>query len=224
MPRLARVVAPGLPHHITARGNFKEAIFSEAEDWNAYRGLLAGESRRTKVTIQAYCLMGNHIHLVATPAEASSLASMMATVQRGYAEYFNTRFSRRGHLWEERYYSCLLDEPHLWAAVRYVENNPVRAGLVPSAERYPWSSAAHHAGLSHDALLDSSFPPPGTIEDWLAWLQQGCGKTEDRLRTETGRCRALGTPAFLRRVGEVLGRDLTPRKRGRPKADPEKNR
>src|SRR5690606_33572303 len=132
---------------------------------------------------------------------------------------FNTRHGLDGHLWQGRFYSCPLDEPHAWAAVRYVECNPLRAGMTERAETYPWSSAAAHCNQRPDPLLAADFPPPGVIEDWAEWLHEGeSHEMVNHLRRNTQSGRPFGASAFLSRVEHLLGRSLRPKKRGRKPA------
>jgi putative transposase len=124
-------------------------------------------------------------------------------------------------LWANRFYSCPLDDPHLWKAAKYVELNPVRAGLVAQAEDWPWSSARRHALGEPDELLSVQRPFPGAIEDWAGWLREGLSDEEvEMLRRHTRTGRPLGEIGFIERLEEFLGRLLRPGKRGRkPKAE-----
>ncbi len=143
MARLKRIVVPGLPHHITQRGVRRADIFLEPEDRQVYGRLLVAACEQYSLVSQAYCWMTNHIHLIAVPTYETSLAFVMRDTSGLYAIYFsNYVFS--GHLWQARFYSCVLDEDHFWSAIRYVERNPVRARMVGRAEDYRWSSARAH--------------------------------------------------------------------------------
>jgi putative transposase len=123
-----------------------------------------------------------------------------------------------GHLWEGRYYSAVLDEPHLWSAIRYVELNPVRAGIVERAEDYPWSSARAHCRGTYDPVLASSRPLPGYIKDWSQWLREGIDPREaEELRSKTYKGEPFGSEAFVQRLETTLNRSLLQQKRGRPK-------
>jgi putative transposase len=141
-----------------------------------------------------------------------------------YAMYFNSRTRLSGHRWQGRFYSTPLDENHLWAAVRYVEMNPVRAGMVERAEAHPWSSAAAHCGLRDDPVLSADFPPAGVVEDWRAWLRDGPQDidTHDTIRKQTRTGRPCGSPKFLDQLEDLLGRLLRPKKSGRPRKDAER--
>ncbi len=134
MPRMARVVAVGLPHHITQRGNYRQDVFLNADDKGRYLAWVQEYSVKYNLSILAYCLMQNHIHFIAIPNQPDSLARAFNSAHMRYSQYFNSKLKRRGHLWQGRFYSCVLDESHLVLAARYIERNPVRAGLVEK----PW--------------------------------------------------------------------------------------
>jgi len=142
MARIARVVAPGYPHHVTQRGNRRQRTFFGAADYRAYLALMAEWCASQKVRILAYCLMPNHVHLVAVPREARGLARAIGGAHRRYTRRINFRKRWRGYLWQGRFGSCVMDRKHCLAAARYIERNPVRAGLVTRAWKWPWSSAA----------------------------------------------------------------------------------
>jgi len=148
MPRVARIVIPGCPHHITQRGNNRQDVFFVDGDRVRYLEILAEQSERFGLTVDGYCLMTNHVHLVATPAGPESLAKAVGRTHWLYTQYVNRLHGRCGHLWQNRFYSCTLDETHFWPAMVYVERNPVRAKRVRRAWEYPWSSAAAHCGVA----------------------------------------------------------------------------
>jgi putative transposase len=206
MARLARVIAPGYPHHVTHRGNHRDDIFLEDGDREKYYQFLAGCAAKAKLEIWAYCLMTNHVHLIVVP--------------RRYAVWLNRREGWSGHLWANRYFSTPLDESHHWSAVRYVERNPVRARLVGQAAQYRWSSAPAHVLGAPDPLLSPQRPYPGLVADWREWLQgpEQPGVTE-RLRRSTKTGRPCGDASFVAILEQKLGRILRPLKRG-PKAKP----
>lgn len=153
MPRLARSVCAELPHHITQRGNRREDVFFTDQDRQAYLDWLKDYAEKSKVDILAYCLMTNHLHLVAVPSTEQGLQQLLKPLHMRYAQRINRARGWKGHLWQGRYYSSALDEDYLWAAIRYVERNPVRARIVRKAENYPWSSARGHCGTREDSLL-----------------------------------------------------------------------
>lgn len=147
MAQLQRVVAVGCPHHITQRGNFRRDVFFDDEDRSTYLGLLARYSSEAQLEILGFCLMSNHIHLIAVPLRPDSMAIAMRNTHQSYSRWLNIRLRRRGHVWQNRYFSCPLDPAHAAYAMRYVEFNPVRARLAESVLDYPWSSARAHCGM-----------------------------------------------------------------------------
>jgi putative transposase len=193
MPRRARIAIPGLPHHVTHRGNRGGETFFSDGDRDSYLRRLLCAGAHLGLELWAYCLMTNHVHLIVRPARRDSLAHTIRQVHGQHARVINRAQSWSGHLWANRYYSTPLGPEHLWAAVRYVESNPVRAGLVRVAEDYPWSSARSHCGLAPDGPLSPERPFPGPYVDWAAWLARGTDtQLEQEIRTST--IRGTGTP------------------------------
>ncbi|KKL68886.1 hypothetical protein LCGC14_2120480, partial [marine sediment metagenome] len=166
MPRIARVVIPDVPLHVTQRGNRQEDVFFCDEDRLRFLELLGRYSVRHGLAINAYCLMTNHVHLVVTPRSEDSLSATLRPLNTCYTQHVNHSQGYVGHLWQGRPYSCLLDERHFWAAVRYVERNPVRARIVRKAQNYRWASAAAHCGLREDPLLSGSLELADHVGDW----------------------------------------------------------
>ena len=154
MPKCNRIVIPDLPHHICHRGNLGQDVFFLDSDRTLYLGLLNEHSQVHRVTIQAYCLMSNHVHVIATPQDSSGLHRTFQRVQGDYARALHTRLNRRGNLWHGRFRSAAMDEDYFWAAMVYVEQNPVRAGIVTAAEAWTWSSARAHAEEHPDPMLE----------------------------------------------------------------------
>lgn len=186
MPRSARLVVPGLAHHITQRGNRGQVVFTDRSELNHYLEYLARYCSSRGVKVIAYCLMPNHVHIVAIPEQPLSLALAFRDAHTAYSSYFNTRHGETGHLWQNRFFSCPLDECHLHAAIRYVEMNPVRAHIVPEPGSYEWSSARAHLGISpaHEVLGD----PPGGMpvqEEWREFLQSYVWEDEQVVRIAT---------------------------------------
>src|SRR5271157_5395495 len=173
MPRIARTVFAGVPHHVIQRGNRKEDVFFTSADRQRYLDLLKGYSQAHGLEILAYCLMTNHVHLVVVPPSETALADVLRPLHTRYAQHVNWTHELSGRLWQGRYFSCPLDESHCLTAVRYVECNPVRAGVVAKAEWYPWSSAASHVAPRSDALLSGEWRDLTGIKDWSAWLREG---------------------------------------------------
>ena len=154
MARLPRLTLPGYPHHIIQRGNNRQAIFADRQDYETMLALLADNARTYGVAIHAYVLMGNHFHLLATPASAEALPRMMQAVGRSYVRVFNQRYGRTGTLWEGRYRSTLIQsERYLLACMAYIDLNPVRAGVAAQPSDWPWSSHAHYLGLRNDCIV-----------------------------------------------------------------------
>ncbi|MCX6645771.1 MAG: transposase [bacterium] len=212
MPRFARVVIPDLPHHITHRGNRSDDVFFTPQDRDIYRELLREYSDRHALKIIAYCLMTNHIHLIAIPGLDVSLAKAVGLSHRRYSRFVNTKRNWTGHLWANRYYSTLLDEPHTLACIKYVEQNPMRAGLVSRAEDYPWSSARSHVYGIPDPLLspDREIIEAYGIDDWSAWLSKGLEDDEIlKIRRNTNTGWPTGSEEFVKRLEGMLGRRLT---------------
>lgn len=172
MPRTARIVVPGVAHHVTQRGTDRQVVFHTRNDRRVYLRLLRENSEKAGLQVLAYCLMPNHIHLVVIPEEEDSMAVALRRVHGRYAQYANARRLRSGHLWQNRFYSCALDGDHLRAALSYVERNPVRAGMVASAEDYEWSSAAAHlTGRDPHFILNMGFWKEwGGVERWAGLL------------------------------------------------------
>jgi putative transposase len=217
MPRGARVVPPGCPLHVTQRGNRRQPVFFDRDGYLRYLHLLQEEAERHAVQVWAYCLMPNHVHLIVAAHTPHTLSHAMRQAHGRYAQWTNARQGWSGHLWAQRFFSTPMDARHLWAAVRYVELNPVRAGLAQRAEDYPWSSARVHAGQGVDPLLDPDRPFPGDIPDWTAWLQEGLEEDEaNMIRSRTRAGLPLGETSFVAALEQELGRPLAGPVRGRP--------
>lgn len=217
MPRIARVVVPELPHHVSQRGNRQADVFLDQHDHRRYLSLLAKYADRHGVAIWAYCLMTNHVHFVGVPAAAASLGRTFRDAHQAYASWLNGKMGQSGHLWQGRFFSCVLDDRHLWAAVSRragMERNPVRAGLVARAEDWPWSSAGAHCGLRDDPLL-SPIRMPWAVPDWSAYLCDEDEADTAAIRRQTRTGRPWGADAFIKTLESSLGRILHPRKRGR---------
>ncbi len=227
MPRMARAVVAGIPHHVTQRGNRREEVFFGEADFRRYLSLLEEYASARGLEVLAYCLMTNHLHLVVVPAEAHTLASVLKPVHLRYAQYVNWTHGLSGRLWQGRYFSCAMDDAHTLAAIRYVERNPVRARIVRRAENYPWSSAAAHAGLRTDPLLSdiTRLKTSAGVADWAEWLRETEESTLlDGLRLNTRTGRPLGTDEFVSRIERKIGRTLKPQPGGRPRTRQPKER
>jgi len=220
MPRIARIVLPGCPHHITQRGNNREAVFLDDEDRRAYLALLKKHAGRHGVAILGYCLMTNHVHLIGVPEEPESLAKALGRAHFDYTIAFHRKHRRSGHLWQNRFYSCALDQPHFWLALRYVERNPLRAHMTRKARTYPWSSAAAHVGgADPSGLLD--------LEKWerLArdrdWKQTLAGPEEEEIieaiRASTHTGRPFANKRFIQKHEDEQGIRMRAMPVGRPR-------
>jgi len=199
MPRIARYIAPGLAHHITQRGTARQIVFRARSDRRVYLGLLREQAAFLRVSILAYCLMPNHIHMIAVPPEEDSLAVLLRRVHGRFAQYFNARQARSGHLWQNRFYSCPMGPGHLWTAIRYVESNPVRAGLAVKPSNYEWSSAeAHFTGNGRQHLLDMQFfSEAGGVAGWRRLFDEPDSELAySALRKSTHSRQPLGDQAF----------------------------
>lgn len=225
MPRLARSVFPRVPHHITQRGNRREQVFFTDEDRHAYLGWLKQYADRYELDILAYCLMSNHVHLVAVPVITESLQKALKPLHMRYAQRINRAQGWKGHVWQGRFFSCALDEDYLWAAVRYVESNPVRARMVRKAQDYPWSSAAAHCQLRSDEVLTTKRRSRRQFEaigDWAVWLAEAEELEKlEVLRRNADKGLPCGSVAFVQRLEKLTGRTLRYRPQGRPRKDNE---
>lgn len=219
MARLARVVAAGVPHHITQRGNRRQPTFFGDDDYAAYRDLLAEGCRTAGVEVWGYCLMPNHVHLILTPQDPDGLRAALSEAHRRYSRRVNLREGWRGYLWQGRFASVPLDETHLLACARYVELNPVRAGLAARPQDWPWSSARAHLSGRDDGLARAR-PLLDRAPDWAEFLAAGLSEAEHRaIRSGERTGRPLGSETFVTDLERRLGRTLVKQKPGRkPKA------
>jgi len=214
MSRLGRIVVPGLPHHITQRGNRRQRVFFEESDFALYRDILAERCRKAGVAVWAYCLMPNHVHLIMVPQSTAGLARAIGETHRQYTGFVNARARWTGHLFQGRFASVALDEEHLIAAARYVALNPVRARLVKRAQDWAWSSARAHAAGRDDGLV--------TVKPLLDRLGRGAAligiepepAALTRLRAAESTGRPLGADEFISLIERRLGRAIRPRKPG----------
>ena len=218
MGRIARVVIPGCWHHVTQRGNRRQTVFFDDADRQLYLDLLRRYCSRYEVAVTGYCLMSNHVHVLAVPTRESSLARAFGRTHNDYARWQNARRADTGHLWQNRYFSCPLDVDHRWEALRYVELNPVRGGMVKAAEEWPWSSAsAHLSGRDSSGMLDTAdWKDRWSAETWRETLALGLTDAAmlERIREATRTGRPAGDEAFLNHAEECAGRRLRPAKRG----------
>ena len=221
MGRFSRVVVPECAHHVTQRGNARREVFFTPQDRQVYLGLLRQYSEHYALRILGYCLMTNHVHLVAWPQYPDSLAKTLREVHGRYARYRNAIERITGHLWQNRYYSCAFEGVRLGTVMRYVELNPVRATLVRSAADYAWSSAVTHLGGRDAAeLVDlEQWRREWSSEEWARWLREGEERIDEAraIREATHAGRPLGSPEFVSGLERQWERKLTPGKAGRPR-------
>ncbi|HKJ89456.1 MAG TPA: transposase [Gammaproteobacteria bacterium] len=214
MARLARVVAAGVPYHITQRGNRRQAVYFAEEDYHAYIELMAAGCAHYGVAVWAYCLMTNHVHLIAVPEAAEGLTPAISEAHRRYSRHINFREGWRGHLWQGRFASFPMDEVYLLAAARYVERNPVEAGMEEAAGDYPWSSARAHLTGRDDELVQVR-PLLSLVPDWQRFLEEAVPEAETRaFQTHERTGRPLGSEPFVEKLETLVGRSLKRRKPG----------
>jgi putative transposase len=200
---MSRAIAVGYPHHITQRGNYRQSVFSDADDYAHYLKWLALYARKYGLEIWAYCLMPNHVHFVGVPAAADSLARTFNTVHMQYAQYYNQKRQAKGHT---------------YAAVRYVELNPARSSMVASPEEYPWSSAKSHVTGFSDPVLSGRCFLLETVKDWRQYLgEENDPDAQKKVITATNSGHPCGADGFVRQMEAVIGRRFIPRPAGRPR-------
>jgi len=220
MPRIARIVITDVPHHITQRGNNKQDVFFVDDDKKAFLGFLKEQSARFGLIIEGFCLMTNHVHVIATPRKEDSLAKTMGRTNLLYAQYINYMHGRRGHLWQNRFFSCPMDANYFFKALCYIEQNPVRARMVRRPWTYRWSSAGFHTGKD-DAfgLMDKTrWHQQSSGLDWKKVLQEKLERLDlNTLRVYSRTGRPLGSDKFISKIEVMLGRRLRALPVGRPK-------
>lgn len=214
MARMARVVVPGIPHHVVQRGNRRQPVFFKDQDYRFYLHLLKKETQNANVEILAYCLMPNHVHMVLVPSAQDGLRIALAETHRQYTREINQREGWTGYLWQGRFQSYPMDEYHMLRAVRYIELNPVRAGLVATPESYPWSSARIHIRQEENSMV-SMKPVMDLVGDYIDYLADGIDdKLVENLERHLSTGRPVGDSTFISRVEEITGRSLLKQKPG----------
>lgn len=221
MPRIARIVVVGYPHHIVQRGNNRGKVFFSRKDYEKYLSLLEKYSEDKKNSILAYCLMPNHVHMLIRPLEEESLSKMMQGVTLCYTQYFNREKARTGRLWESRYYSTVIDEErHLWAVSKYIESNPVRVGISKRPEDYLYSSARAHLLGKQDQLLKEDLFDKRELREYREFMKvEDAKKFQEEIRRQTRSGKPFGDLDFLETLSGKLGYLLCFRPKGRPKKD-----
>jgi putative transposase len=216
MSRLARLIVPGFPHHVTQRGNRRAPIFLEEGDYAVYRDLLAERCRKAGVSCWAYCLMPNHVHLILVPTAAEALSRAIGETHRQYTAFVNARARWTGHLFQGRFSSVVLDEEYLMLAARYVALNPLRARLVARPQDWAWSSLRAH--------LDTVAPLLERLGRVTALIDIAPAEVElARLRGAEAAGRPLGSDDFVTQLEDLVQRRLRRQKPGRkPRAPAER--
>lgn len=208
MPRFRRLVVTNYPHHVTQRGVRRQTTFFDDQDYRTYLSLAQKLREQFSIEYWAYCLMPNHIHAVVVPREEGALSKYFAALHRRYARATNAKYDWRGHLWQERFYSVVMDEPHTLAAMRYVELNPVRSGLTATAQDWPWSSARGHLDLAPDPLVNKR-TEHDLVTRWRDYLAEPVVDSElEQLRRRTRIGRPDGSPGFVAAVEAATGRSV----------------
>jgi putative transposase len=225
MPRRGRCVLSEVPCHITQRGVDRCETFSTDDDRQTYLRLLRDNLRDAEVRLLGWCVMSNHVHLIAVPGREDSLGVLFRRVHGRYAQHYNVRRGRTGHLWQNRFFAFSLGAGHLWVALAYVERNPVRAGTVASARDYRWSSAlAHMTGTDEHELIDMRWWKANAVAaEWAQFLCREDAVATAELRARTYAGRPFGDEVFVAEVGTRFGRGWTrgrPRKKKAAKAEP----
>ncbi|MFH1836771.1 MAG: transposase [Candidatus Omnitrophota bacterium] len=219
MPRKPRIVIKGYPYHVTQRGNYKQTTFATKSDYACYLNWLDKYAKQYKLMILSYCLMPNHVHFICIPSELFSLSTTFKLTHMRYSNFFHSKHKLIGHLWQGRFYSCILDEKHLYAAIRYIENNPVRSGLVENPEDWKWSSAKYHIDGKDDNCLDlANISEFLQIDDWNDYLSQHSEKSIiENIRKNTHSGIPCGTNDFIISLENLLNINILPKSMGRPK-------
>ncbi len=226
MPRIARIVGAGYPHHVIERGNNRESVFRDSTDYDKYRFFLSKYSKEKEVAVLAYCLMPNHIHLLVRPSDDEGLAKMMQGITLCYSKYFNEANGRTGRLWECRYHSTVIDaDSYLWTVSKYIEENPVRAGIVKRPEEYPYSSANAHVLGRKDSLLKEPLFDKSELDEYRRFVRsEEDKKIIEEIRNQTRLGKPLGDAGFVKTLSERLGCSLSFRPKGRPRKNIEELR
>lgn len=224
MARLPRLVVPNQPHHVIQRGNDRQLVFRDTSDYAVFLGRLGEAAKQFEVSIHAYVLMPNHLHLLASPSDSTGLARMMQWVGRYYVPYFNRKYGRSGTLWQGRYRTSVIDsEQYFITCSRYIELNPLRAGMVLSPGDYPWSSYPHHIGVSANPLItdhplywalgNTPFEREATYKD----LAEQALTPEDLIKMrDSVKGWALGSEQFKIKLEKTVSRRVRPIRTGRP--------
>ena len=217
MSRIARIIVPGEPHHIVQRGNRGLPVFFCDDDYRYYMEVMRKWCDKHSITILAYCLMTNHVHLIAVPETEDGLRRAIGEAHRRYTVRVNRREQWIGHLWQGRFSSFAMDESYLLAAARYIELNPVKAGMVENPADYQWSSARAHLAKEDDQFVETA-PLLKLVPNWGRFLSEAeDDDVQAKLCQHERTGRPLGDENFFDRINELLGKDVRPKKPGRKK-------
>ena len=216
MPRIARVIVPDVPYHITQRGNYRQDVFENEEDKAVYLKYFQEYRKKHKLKVYAWVLMDNHVHFIVEPTDEISIAKVFNATHMRYSQYFNKKKGAFGHLWQGRFFSCPLDKEHLYEAIRYVELNPIRANLASDLTTYVFCSSRR---LIKESLIPlNNVAKYLEIDDWEVYLK---GEENEELiqniRANTKTGRPAGNTKFITKIEQKTGRNLIAQKRGRPK-------
>jgi putative transposase len=219
MPRIARIIVPGYPHHVTQRGNNRSTVFFDDDDRRFYLNILHDYAQKHAVRILAYCLMSNHVHLLAVPETESGLARGIGLTSQVYTQYLNRKQTQTGRIWQNRFFSCVVEnEQYLWAVARYIERNPLSAGLAEHPEDYPWSSAKAHVVGAADTIPGlSTWLPLSQRAAYAEFVRTEQVAKDDDIRKATRTGRPLGSERFIDMLEAELNQSLRPKAVGRPR-------
>ncbi len=219
MPRLARSVFADIPHHITQRGNRREDVFFTDDDRLIYLEWLKFYCEKHNVSVFAYCLMTNHVHLVLTPHSENGLQRVLKPLHMRYSQHINKIKGWKGHLWQGRFFSSPLDDAYTWSTIRYIERNSVQAGMILKSEDYRWSSAAAHCGLKEGSLLETLPSSMNRVsqENWSKWLALPEKQdVSDIIQRNIEKGLPCGNDNFIKKLEAVAKRSLRYKPQGRP--------
>ena len=223
MPRKLRVVCPGHPHHVIARGNYRQNVLEHYEDFQQYCYWVKEYQHKYNLDVVSYCLMNNHVHFILVPKHEDGLSKFFNSLNMRYSQYKNYKMRKNGHLWQGRYFSCVIQEhEYLIRAVRYIEQNPVRAKMVENAWDYVWSSAGTHVGIHKDPILKTVgykkiMDHLGGTVTWQEYLSASESSVDEMIRSSTYKGYVIGSESFVHQIEQETGTKLSPVKLGRPK-------
>jgi len=223
MPRKLRVVCPGLAHHVIARGNYRQNVLEQLKDFQQYSYLVKEYVQKYEIDVISYCLMNNHVHFILVPKEEDGLPRLFNALHMRYSQYKNGKMNKKGHLWQGRYFSSIIEEHgYLLNVVRYVEQNPVRAKMVEKAWDYAWSSARMHVGIDKDPIIRTVgykkiLDQLGGVITWKEYLSRLEFSVDKLIRENTQKGYIIGSEDFAHQIEQETGVKLTPGKVGRPK-------